>query len=322
MDTLADICWPFYVLKSISSLYQTISNVTVTIDENSGFCFGVIHAIQTAEEYLHSHDTLYCLGDIVHNNEEVTRLTSIGLRVIDYDQYTHLRDTTVLIRAHGEPPTTYQLAKDNNITLIDATCPVVLKLQQRIRDHHNSTCDKQILIFGKKGHAEVIGLMGQTGNNGIVISSLEEIERIDFNKPAMLYSQTTQSLDEYYKLIELIRERYKRCGNENLFEFADTICRKVANRAEEIATFAKQHDAIIFVSGEKSSNGLYLFDVCKKNNPHSYMISQSAQIEQLQLQFYHSIGICGATSTPMWLMQECYKSVIQHCQNNESQTLS
>lgn len=298
--------------------------MTVTIDEHSGFCFGVIHAIQTAEAYLQSHDSLYCLGDIVHNNEEVKRLTSIGLRVINQEQFAALRNTTVLIRAHGEPPATYQLAKMNNITLIDATCPVVLKLQQRIRDCHQASGmqDKQILIFGKKGHAEVVGLMGQTGNDGIVLSTLEEIDRIDFTRPAMLYSQTTQSLDQYYKLIELLRARYAEHGNEHLFSFADTICRKVANRAEEIATFAQQHDAIIFVSGEKSSNGLYLYDVCKQNNPNSFMISKSEQIAALELQSFNHIGICGATSTPMWLMQECYKSVIQHCQNNESQTLS
>lgn len=285
--------------------------MTVTIDENSGFCFAVIHAIQTAEEYLQSHDTLYCLGDIVHNNEEVKRLTSIGLKVINYEQFAALHDTTVLIRAHGEPPTTYRLAEENNITLIDATCPVVLKLQQRIRNFHNDpgTHDKQVLIFGKKGHAEVIGLMGQTGNNGIVISNLDEINLIDFTRPAMLYSQTTQSLDEYYKLINLIKEQYEARGNAALFDFADTICRKVANRAEEIASFAQQHDAIIFVSGEKSSNGLFLFDICRKNNPHSYMISQSVQIEELQLEPFLNIGICGATSTPMWLMQECYKRV-------------
>lgn len=281
----------------------------VFIDDKSGFCFGVIHAIQTAEQYLKSHDTLYCLGDIVHNNEEVKRLTDIGLRVICYEQFAKLHDTTVLIRAHGEPPRTYQQARQNNITLIDATCPVVLKLQQRIQDFslqkgHNNT---QILIFGKKGHAEVIGLNGQANDNALVISNFDEIDLIDYSQPAMLYSQTTQSLEAYYQLIDLIKRRYQENGNEHLFQYADTICRKVANRAKEIAEFAKQHDAILFVSGEKSSNGLYLYDICKKNNPCSFLISNAQQIASIDLQQAKSIGICGATSTPMWLMEECAK---------------
>lgn len=279
----------------------------VTIDENSGFCFGVIHAIQTAEDYLKSHDMLFCLGDIVHNNEEVKRLTSIGLRVITMEQFQKLHDTTVLIRAHGEPPLTYQTARHNNITLIDATCPVVLRLQKRILDFHQNVCnaDRQILIFGKKGHAEVVGLMGQADNHVIVISSIEEIDRIDYSRPAMLYSQTTQSLEQYYQLIHKIQEKYDAASNGQLFQYADTICRKVANRATQIAEFAKQHDAILFVSGEKSSNGLYLFDICRKNNPHSFLISNVAQLGDIDLNGKSSVGICGATSTPMWLMEEC-----------------
>lgn len=289
--------------------------MNITIDDNSGFCFGVIHAIQTAEEYLRTHDTLYCLGDIVHNNEEVKRLTSIGLRVISFEEFENLHDTTVLIRAHGEPPLTYQTAKANNIVLIDATCPVVLKLQQRIRDFYQSADNKgkQILIFGKKGHAEVIGLMGQADNDVIVISSFDEIDRIDYSRPAMLYSQTTQSLEQYFQLIELIRKRYEATGNSELFEFADTICRKVANRAKEIAEFAQKHDTILFVSGEKSSNGLYLFDICKKNNPNSYMISNAEQIRTLDICSAQNIGICGATSTPMWLMEECAEKAAKRC---------
>jgi len=279
----------------------------VCIDDNSGFCFGVIHAIQTAEQYLQSHDTLYCLGDIVHNNEEVKRLNNIGLRVISYEQFEQLHDTTVLIRAHGEPPRTYQQAIKNNITLIDATCPVVLKLQQRIRDffQQDSHKDTQILIFGKKGHAEVIGLNGQANNNALVISNFSEINKIDYARPAMLYSQTTQSLEHYYQLINLIQHKYKEANNEQLFQYADTICRKVANRAKEIAWFARQYDAILFVSGEKSSNGLYLFDICQKNNPNSHLISYPKQIENIDFKDVESVGICGATSTPMWLMEEC-----------------
>lgn len=289
--------------------------MNITIDDNSGFCFGVIHAIQTAEEYLRTHDTLYCLGDIVHNNEEVKRLTSIGLRVISFEEFENLHDTTVLIRAHGEPPLTYQTAKANNIVLIDATCPVVLKLQQRIRDFYQSADNKgkQILIFGKKGHAEVIGLMGQADNDVLVISSFDEIDKIDYSRPAMLYSQTTQSLEQYFQLIEQIKNKYEETGHSDLFEYADTICRKVANRAKEIAEFAQKHDTILFVSGEKSSNGLYLFDICKNNNPSSYMISNAEQIRTLDICPAESIGICGATSTPMWLMEECAKETAERC---------
>lgn len=289
--------------------------MSVTIDEKSGFCFGVIHAIQTAEAYLQNHNTLYCLGDIVHNNEEVKRLTNIGLRVISQQEFNHLRDTTVLIRAHGEPPSTYQIAQKNNVKLIDATCPVVLKLQKRIRDFYQSAknSDTQILIFGKKGHAEVIGLMGQANNQVHVISSLGEIEKLDYHRPAMLYSQTTQSLEDYYQLIDLLKKRYQKENNPEMFEYADTICRKVANRALEIAEFAKQYDTILFVSGEKSSNGLYLFDICKKNNPNSFMISKTSQIADLPLNESLTIGICGATSTPMWLMEECAQKTIKRC---------
>ncbi len=280
--------------------------MTITIDDHSGFCFGVIHAIQTAEEYLKNHRSLYCLGDIVHNNEEVRRLTDIGLRVITQEQFRELKDTTVLIRAHGEPPATYEIAKANNITLIDATCPVVLRLQQRIRDFHIAAEHRgsQILIFGKKGHAEVVGLMGQAENQVVVLSSLADIDKIDFERPSMLYSQTTQSLELYYQLIESIKERYCTLGRESFFQYADTICRKVANRAEQIAQFARQHDVVLFVSGEKSSNGLYLFDVCKKNNPATYMVSQTKQLQEIDFGNANSVGICGATSTPMWLMQE------------------
>ncbi len=291
----------------------------VTIDENSGFCFGVIHAIQTAEDYLKNHKILYCLGDIVHNNEEVRRLTSIGLRVISQEQFRELHDTTVLIRAHGEPPLTYQIAKENNINLIDATCPVVLRLQKRISDfHHNkSNLDKQILIFGKKGHAEVVGLMGQADNNVIVLSSIEDVHKIDYSRPAMLYSQTTQSLEQYYHLIQEIQRQYQIQGREDMFQYADTICRKVANRATQIVDFAKQHDAILFVSGEKSSNGLYLFDICRKNNAHSYLISNVGQLKDVDLKGRESVGICGATSTPMWLMEECASVAAGMCANDE-----
>ncbi len=286
--------------------------MTIQIDAHSGFCFGVIHAIQAAEHYLQAHRTLYCLGDIVHNNEEVNRLTAIGLRVITRQQFEQLYDTTVLIRAHGEPPATYLTARQNNITLIDATCPVVLKLQQHIFDFHHAkkNNNQQILIFGKKGHAEVVGLMGQIDGQGMVISSEDEIDHIDYQKPAMLYSQTTQSLEAYYHLISAIKERYEACGNEHLFQYADTICRKVANRATQIAEFASQHDTILFVSDPKSSNGMYLFNTCQRHNARSFFISHLEQLQEIDFSQSQSVGICGATSTPMWLMEECAR----HCQ--------
>jgi len=276
----------------------------VVIDENSGFCFGVINAIRTAEEHLREHPFLYCLGDIVHNSEEVRRLTSMGLRIITNEQMRDLRDTTVLIRAHGEPPETYCLAEQNRIHLIDATCPVVLRLQKRIQDDYRTGGDKQILIFGKKGHAEVVGLLGQTDNTGIVISTLDDIERIDFSRPSKLYSQTTQSLERYNDLIRIIQSRYEADGHAEWFEYADTICRKVASRARQIADFATRHDVILFVSGEKSSNGMYLYNICKEHNPRSFLLSRTEQLNEVPIGENDSVGVCGATSTPMWLMEE------------------
>lgn len=277
----------------------------IVIDRYSGFCAGVIKAIQTAESYLEKQATLYCLGDIVHNNEEVNRLSRLGLEIITHEEYRNLRETTVLIRAHGEPPEIYDIARKNSITLIDATCPVVLNLQQRIkRKCQESLPENQVLIFGKKGHAEVIGLLGQTGEKGMVISSLEDVEKIDFSRPAVLYSQTTQSLEKYEQLVAAIKERYHSLNRPDLFQSFDTICRLVANRSHQIKMFAKEFDKIIFVSGEKSSNGIYLFQLCKESNPHSYFISHPDQIKNLPIAKNQSIGICGATSTPMWLMEE------------------
>jgi 4-hydroxy-3-methylbut-2-enyl diphosphate reductase len=288
----------------------------ITIDKNSGFCFGVIHAIESAEKYLKKYKHLYSLGDIVHNNEEMKRLISLGLEVISFEQFKQLKNTRVLIRAHGEPPATYKIAEENQIELIDATCCVVLALQQRIKekflDEQNE--EGQILIFGKKGHAEVVGLLGQTENKGIVITSTQDIDRIDFSKPATLYSQTTQNLDEYNQIIEEIKERYDKSGNATLFSYHDTICRRVVNRAKEIQKFASQHDKIIFVSGEKSSNGLYLFSLCKEANSSSFFISYLEQLDSITFLKDETIGICGATSTPMWLMEDVAKRVKEHFQ--------
>lgn len=279
--------------------------MNITIDKNSGFCVGVINAIQTAENYLKNHRNLYCLGDIVHNNEEVSRLASMGLIVISHDYFQKLHDATVLIRAHGEPPETYRLAEENNITLIDATCSVVLRLQKKIRETYLKMCSQsgQILIYGKRGHAEVIGLLGQTEQQGIVLSSWEDVDRIDFTKPAALFSQTTQSLQDYDSLIDEIRNRYQLAGDESYFEYYDTICKSVANRAKQIVDFARQFDRVFFVSGEKSSNGLYLYSICKKSNPNTYFISRLEQLQQFPFSKEDKIGICGATSTPMWLMR-------------------
>ncbi len=279
--------------------------LTVSIDENSGFCFGVINAIRTAEEYLNKNKTLYCLGDIVHNNEEVKRLTMLGLKIISHQEFSVLKSTTVLIRAHGEPPSIYQIAKQNNITLIDATCPVVLRLQKRIlEEYRNNLNNKQILIFGKKGHAEVVGLLGQTNNTGIVISSIDDLEQIDYSKPSKVYSQTTQSLEQFYEIVETIKRRYKKQSLQFFLEFEDTICRKVSLRAQQIAEFAKQHDLILFVTGEKSSNGLYLSNICKNNNPKTFIISNPIQLNSIDFSNVATVGICGATSTPMWLMKQ------------------
>jgi 4-hydroxy-3-methylbut-2-enyl diphosphate reductase len=276
----------------------------IEIDQNSGFCFGVIHAIETAEKYLGTHRHLYCLGDIVHNNEEVARLAQLGLQIISHQEFTQLYDTTVLIRAHGEPPETYTLAAQNRIKLIDATCPVVLALQKKIRQNvENSDSESlQILIFGKEGHAEVIGLLGQTHNKGIVISSLSDINKIDYTKPAALYSQTTQSLEVYAALIEAIKTQYKVWGGVALFHAHDTICRLVANRSQHIKEFAVRFDLVLFVSGGKSSNGLYLYELCKQANPNTYFISQPHQLKNLPIAQAQTVGICGATSTPLWLM--------------------
>ncbi len=274
----------------------------VEIDSKSGFCFGVVKAIKKAEEELATGETLYCLGDIVHNEEEVARLEKMGLITIDYEQFEKLHNAKVLLRAHGEPPRTYQIAKENNITLIDASCPVVLKLQSRIRDaYESSTDDTQIVIYGKHGHAEVNGLLGQTGNNAIVIENESELKKVDFSKKIRLFSQTTKSLESFNHLVNTISEKV---STKNNFEFTDTICRQVANRVPNITTFAQQNDIIIFVSGKKSSNGKVLYEHAKSVNPESYIVYSVHDVEKLNIDLSKNIGICGATSTPRWLMEE------------------
>ena len=283
--------------------------LNIEIDEGSGFCYGVIRAVEKAEMQLKESGTLYSLGAIVHNNSELERLGKIGLEVIDSTQMQNLSDTTVLIRAHGEPPTTYKLAEKNNISLIDCTCPVVLKLQDRIRDTY-SKVGGQIVIFGKIGHAEVNGLVGQTNGNAIVVDSLDSLKAIDFTKPVQIFSQTTKDPKEYDEICNAIRERILASGSslENL-TVHNTICRQVAQRHSNLVAFARKHSAIVFISGKESSNGKVLYELCKSVNPRSYHIQTVDQINPSWFMEGDSVGICGATSTPKWQLDGVAKKL-------------
>lgn len=276
--------------------------VQIEIDNGSGFCFGVTTAISKAEEELAAGKTLYCLGDIVHNGMECERLRRMGLITINHEDMKRLKGVKVLLRAHGEPPETYELARHNGIEIIDATCPVVLQLQRRIKKKYDSNADAQIVIFGKPGHAEVLGLVGQTNSKAVVIADMEDAKRLDFSRDIYLYSQTTKSLDEFQRIIEYIREHI---SPEATFKSFDTICRQVANRMPNISSFARRHDLILFVCGRKSSNGKVLFNECKSVNPNSYLIEGPEEIRQEWINGVKTVGICGATSTPKWLMEQC-----------------
>lgn len=279
----------------------------IEIDEKSGFCFGVVNAIKRAEEELAKGEKLYCLGDIVHNGQEVERLSNLGMVTINREQLKELRDVKVLFRAHGEPPSTYEIAKANNINLIDASCPVVLRLQKKIKNSYDSDPkEQQILIYGKKGHAEVVGLLGQTADNAIVIENEEDLNKVNFDKNIHLFSQTTKSLDGFNHLVKTISNKMQ---NNAEFKYSDTICRQVANRMPNIANFAKENDIILFVSGQKSSNGKVLYEHSKSINPNTYLISEPEEVELLNLDTSKKIGICGATSTPRWLMEEVAEKV-------------
>ena len=283
----------------------------VEIDEGSGFCFGVTTAIKKAEEELAKGTTLYCLGDIVHNGQECERLKEMGLITINHDEFAQLHGAKVLLRAHGEPPHTYHIAEENDIEIIDATCPVVLRLQKRIRQEYEKSAPgehKQIVIYGKNGHAEVLGLVGQTHGEAIVIENLQEVNRLDFSKNIYLYSQTTKSLDEFRQIVSYIKEHI---SPEATFEYHDTICRQVANRMPNIQKFAAHHDLVFFVSGRKSSNGKILFHECKKINTNAHMIDQPEEIDSKLLKEATSVGICGATSTPKWLMERCKQRILE-----------
>ena len=279
-------------------------NLEVTIDNDSGFCFGVVYANDMAEEILAEDGYLYCLGDIVHNDEEVNRLTLMGLKIISHEDLLTIKNEKVLIRAHGEAPETYRTALENNITLIDASCPVVLKLQNRIKNTYDSK--EKVLIFGKHGHAEVIGLQGQTNNEALVFQDITELDDVELPQKFTLYSQTTKSTDKFYQIKdELISRGYEVKAN-------DTICRQVSNRYDDLRKFVVHYDTIIFVSGKKSSNGKVLFEVCKQTNPNTYFISSE---EELSLEMFNpqeKVGICGATSTPMWLMEKVKATILEY----------
>ena len=327
----------------------------IEIDNGSGFCFGVTTAIKKAEEELAKGTKLYCLGDIVHNSMEVERLTKKGLITINHEQMHKLHDVKVLLRAHGEPPETYELARRNNIEIIDATCPVVLALQRRIKTQYekrrqtsdsssekNKTVAAQcldsqstnkeqedspaylgstsisknqvgaassIVIFGKNGHAEVLGLVGQTHSHAIVIEKFEDVKNLDFNHDIFLYSQTTKSLDEFQRIIQYIQDHI---SPDARFQSFDTICRQVANRMPNISAFAARHDLILFVAGRKSSNGKVLFHECLGVNPNSHQVESADEIDMSWFDGVQTVGICGATSTPKWLMEECRDAILRH----------
>lgn len=280
--------------------------MNIEVDKESGFCPGVVSAIRKAEGELQTRSSLYCLGDIVHNSVEVKRLEDQGLVTISRDDLCTLRNTKVLLRAHGEPPSTYQLAASQGIEIVDATCPVVLKLQKKIRNMYETEPEAQIVIFGKHGHAEVVGLVGQTHNMAIVVEHEDELDKIDYSRPVRLFSQTTMSVDQFKRLSEEIASRM-HCPAD--LQTYDTICRQVANRIPHLREFASRHDVVLFVSGRKSSNGKALYGVCKEANDRSYFVSQPQDVTADMLSGAESIGVCGATSTPRWQMEQVAEEV-------------
>lgn len=287
----------------------------IEIDKESGFCFGVVTAIRKAEEQLEAGGRLYCLGDIVHNSDEVERLRAKGLETITHEDMARLNGARVLLRAHGEPPSTYRLALDRGIDIIDATCPVVLKLQQRVKAAYDRPGTRpQIVIYGKLGHAEVNGLVGQTDGKAIVVESADDLNKIDYTRDIALFSQTTKSLEGYSRIISEIE---KRKSPEATFEHYDTICRSVSGRVDRLRSFAAAHEVVLFVAGTKSSNGRILYDQCKAVNPHTYLIANASHLQPQWLEGAESVGICGATSTPLWLMEQVRDAVAAHISDNE-----
>lgn len=297
----------------------------VTIDSSSGFCFGVTSAIRKAEEELQK-GTLYCLGDIVHNGQEVARLSALGLETIDYDDLRTLHNVRVLLRAHGEPPSTYHIAQQNEIQIIDASCPVVLRLQKKIRDtyQHIRRMDSpaQIVLFGQRGHAEVVGLEGQTNNTAIVVEHIDEAAHIDFSRPVYLFSQTTKSEEEFRELVAYVQQQCIASGVS--FEWHDTICRNVANRISKLRTFAQAQEYVIFVGGKKSSNAKVLFQHCCEANPCTIFVSNEEELTNDLLATccrVEKIGICGATSTPLWLMERCKDKILHYAATHTTHTI-
>lgn len=293
----------------------------IEIDQGSGFCFGVVRVIDIAERILNKEGKLYCLGDIVHNSREVDRLKKKGLQVIDYEEFKHLKNCRVLIRAHGEPPRTYQIAEQNNIELIDGTCAVVLKLQQKIRDKYEKLRSEngQIVIYGKKGHAEVRGLTGQTNNEAVIVESAKDLDKIDISKPLHLFSQTTKSMEGYQLILDKIHEMYLSGTDKNMYlRCTNSICAQVYKRAPRIREFCKNHDVVVFVSGKKSSNGRILFKECQKANSNSHFISDENEIKDSWFTNIKSVGVCGATSTPKWLMEKIAEYINRINESNNS----
>lgn len=281
----------------------------VETDKQSGFCFGVSNAVEIAEKALNEGEKVYCLGSIVHNDEEVNRLSGLGLETINHDEFRKLRNCKVLIRAHGEPPATYKTAEENNITIIEATCPIVKRLQARIREAWQKTSEQngQIVIFGKKGHAEVVGLMGQINNEAILVSQLSDLESIDVTRPVTMFAQTTMGITPYNEIAEALRQKMRDKGTANpdeLLKVSRTICGQVSNREPHLREFAARYDVIIFVSGRESSNGKMLYSVCKSINPETYFVSSTSEIDREWFRNRQSAGICGATSTPKWLIEQ------------------
>ena len=289
----------------------------IEIEKQAGFCFGVTSAIKMSVKCLKVFGQLYCLGELVHNSMEINRLEKLGLKIIDVKDLENLHNCRVMIRAHGEPPSTYALAKRNNIEIFDATCPIVLKLQKDVKKAYEQCAmsEGQIVIFGKKGHAEVVGLCGQTENTAIVISSQKDIDKIDFTKPIYLFSQTTKNKEEFEEITLLIKQRMLQVGNQQFFP-TNSICKRMASRTKTLRDFADSVDALLFVSGRHSSNGNYLFDFCKQHKKETYFISEKEDIDIEELKKYNKIGISGATSTPMWLMEEIRDYVLEKIKNN------
>jgi len=284
-------------------------NINIEIDSHSGFCFGVTTAISKAEEVLRKEGSLYCLGDIVHNDKECNRLRALGLKMIDHSTFRQLHHVKVLLRAHGEPPETYDIARRNDIEIIDATCPVVLQLQKRVKKEYQQSDGSQIVIFGRPGHAEVLGLVGQTEGHAIVLDKLSDAEQLDFTRSIRLFSQTTKPLQEFRDIVTYIQSHIQPPAT---LQYVDTVCRQVANRMPHLLQFASSHDVVLFVSGLKSSNGRTLYRACQSVNPRSYMVEGPSDLDFSWFEGIRTLGICGATSTPKWLMEACRDAILNH----------